>query len=171
MDGRIRFRRATSADAAPLAQGVLDGVADYPQFAPAGWAPPPLEDEVSHLARVLADDRVYCLVAECDGALVGQVSVMPAQQAAHPVDDPGLAHLSNLFVDRTQWGSGLAGELTRAAAEAAREREFRELRLFVAEGQARARRFYEREGWRRLGDAWHDPVPGLRMLEYRLPLA
>lgn len=166
----LRLRRATSEDAPSLARGVIDGVADYPAFAPPDWRPPALADETRHLAAVLADERVHCVIAERDGAVVGQVTVMPAEQAAHPVPDPRLAHLSNLFVDRSEWGSGLAVALTRAAADAARERGFGELRLFVAEGQARARRFYEREGWRPRGDAWHDPVPGLRMLEYRMPL-
>jgi hypothetical protein len=32
---------------------------------------------------------------------------------------------------------------------------------------ARARRFYEREGWRPAGDPHDDPVPGLSMVEYR----
>jgi GNAT superfamily N-acetyltransferase len=168
--GGIRFRRASPRDAAPLARGVLDGIADYAAFAPAGWAPPSLRDETRHLEGVLADEQVVCMVAERDGAVLGQISVMPSRQAAHPTDDPHLAHVSNLFVDRSQWGSGLAGALQRAAAAAARERDFTELRLFVAEGQSRARRFYEREGWRRRGEAWHDPVPGLAMVEYRYEL-
>ena len=73
---------------------------------------------------------------------------MPAARAARPVEDPALGHLRNLFVARAQWGSGLATALLRAAEQDARDRGFTELRLFVAEGQARARRFYEREGWR-----------------------
>jgi GNAT superfamily N-acetyltransferase len=166
----IRFRRATPKDAGPLARGVLDGVADYASFAPPEWSAPSLQAETRHLETVLADEQVYCVLAERGGDLLGQISVMPSEQAAHPTGDPLLAHVSNLFVDRSQWGSGLATALQRAAAEAARERAFTELRLFVAEGQARARRFYEREGWRQRGEAWHDPVPGLAMVEYRYPL-
>ena len=44
------------------------------------------------------------------------------------------------------------------------------MRLFVAAGEARARRFYEREGWLPVGDPFDDPVPGLTMLEYRYTL-
>ena len=83
-------------------------------------------------------------------------------------DNASLAHISNLFVRRDYWGAGLAGDLHQAALEAARERGFTELRLFVATGQARARRFYEREGWLPPGDPFDDPIPGLTMIEYRL---
>jgi hypothetical protein len=41
----------------------------------------------------------------------------------------------------------------------------------VAAGQARARRFYEREGWLPAGDPFDDPTPGLTMIEYRYRLA
>jgi GNAT superfamily N-acetyltransferase len=98
------------------------------------------------------------------------VAVLPARKAGRPVDEPGLAHLRNLFVDRSQWGTGLAAALMRAAVDDARERGFAQMRLFVAEGQARARRFYEREGWRPAGAPFEDPAVGLRMVEYRLRL-
>jgi GNAT superfamily N-acetyltransferase len=163
----LHFRRATVEDVEPLARGVIEGVADYPSFAPAGWTAPELEAEIEHLRESLADDRVWCLVAEADGEIVGQITVLPASRAPHPVDDPALAHLSNLFVRRDHWGAGLARELHAAAIENARERGLRELRLYVAEGQTRARRFYEREGWVVRGEPFDDPVPGLRMVEYR----
>ena len=110
---------------------------------------------------------MWCLVAESDGELVGQITVLPAAAAPHPVDDPTLAHVSNLFVRRDFWGAGLARDLHRAAIDGALERGFKELRLFVAAGQARARRFYEREGWLAAGDEFDDPTPGLTMVEYR----
>jgi GNAT superfamily N-acetyltransferase len=142
-------------------------VEDYPSFAPAGWTAPTLEAEIEHLRASLADDRVCCLVAESGGEIVGQITVLPAARAPHPVADPALAHLSNLFVRRDHWGTGLARELHAAAIDNAREQGFRELRLYVAEGQTRARRFYEREGWAARGEPFDDPVPGLRMVEYR----
>jgi GNAT superfamily N-acetyltransferase len=163
-------RRATPADAPALASSVIDGVADYPAFAPRGWSAPPLEAEVEHLRRALADDHVHCLMVEDDEGVAGQVTVLPAARAPHPVDDPALGHVSNLFVRRDRRGSGLARALHRAAVEDARARGFTALRLFVAEGQARARRFYEREGWRAVGEPFHDPVPGLTMVECRLAL-
>jgi GNAT superfamily N-acetyltransferase len=147
--------------------GVIEGVEDYPSFAPPGWTAPTLAAEVEHLRDSLAHDHVSCLVAESGGEIVGQITLLPAARAPHPVEDSSLGHVSNLFVRREHRGTGLAGALHGAALAEARERGFTELRLFVAEEQARARRFYEREGWRPVGDAFDDPVPGLRMLEYR----
>ena len=132
------FRAAAPADAEELARAVVDGVEDYRSFAPPGWAPPSLAGEIEHLHALLGDEHVWCLLAEADGELVGQVTVLPAARAARPVDDPALAHLSNIFVRRDRWGTGLAGALHTAAVEAARERGFTEMRLFTAAGQARA---------------------------------
>ena len=165
-DAVIRSCRATIADAERLARGVLEGVEDYPAFAPLGWTAPSFEAELEHLREPLADEEVCCLVAESRD-LVGQITVLPAARAPHPVDDASLAHLSNLFVRRDHRGAGLAGDLHRAALEAAGERGFTELRLFVAVGQAREGRFYEREGWLPAGDSFDDPAPGLMMIEYR----
>jgi hypothetical protein len=60
--------------------------------------------------------------------------------------------------------------LLGAGLEAARERGFARMRLFTPEGQARARRFYEREGWRVAGAAFVPPALGLALVEYRLEL-
>jgi GNAT superfamily N-acetyltransferase len=166
----IRLRRATTGDAEPLARGVVEGVEDYPSFAPPGWTAPSFEAELKHVRDTLADPDVCCLMAESEGACVGQITVLPAARAPHPVGEPSLAHISNLFVRRDHWGAGLAADLHRAAVEAASARGFTELRLFVAAGQARARRFYEREGWRQAGEPFDDPTPGLTMIEYRYRL-
>lgn len=168
-DPSIRLRRATIADAEPLARGVIEGVEDYPSFAPPGWTAPSFEAELKHVREALADPDVCCLIAESGGALLGQITVLPAARAPHPVEDVSLAHISNLFVRRDHWGLGLAADLHRAAVEAAGARGFTELRLFVAAGQARARRFYEREGWLPASEpfARHD---GLTFIEYRYRL-
>jgi GNAT superfamily N-acetyltransferase len=113
---------------------------------------------------------VFCLVAEDDAGLAGQVTLLPAARANRPVDEPGLAHLRNLFVRADLWGSGLARTLHAAALDAARERGFSAMRLFSAAGQARARRFYEREGWQCVGEPWHEAGLGLDVVEYRRAL-
>ena len=166
-DTPTSMRRASVGDAEALARCVVAGVADYPAFAPPGWSGPTYEEELAHHRADLRQEHFHCIIAERGGAVVGQITIVPAALAANPVDDPALGHVRNLFVDRAQWGSGLAGRLHRAALAGARERGFTELRLFVAAGQARARAFYEREGWRAAGDPFDDPVPGLLMVEYR----
>jgi GNAT superfamily N-acetyltransferase len=161
------FRTATTSDAERLGRGVVEGFEGYRSFAPPGWAPPSLTTEVELLSRLLGDAEVWCLLAETEGELVGQVGSLPAARAIHPVDDPALAHLRNLFVRPDFWGTGLASTLHAAAIEAARERGFAEMRLFTPADHGRARRFYEREGWVAAGEEFHDPGPDLVLIEYR----
>jgi GNAT superfamily N-acetyltransferase len=169
VDDSIRIRRATTADAEALALGVIEGVEDYPSFAPPDWTAPSFEAELMHAREALADADAYCLVAESESELVGQITLLPAARASRPVEDSSLAHISNLIVRRDHWGGGLASALHRAALAAADARGFTELRLFVATGQARARRFYEREGWRPANEPFARD-DGLTFIEYRYRL-
>jgi GNAT superfamily N-acetyltransferase len=164
------LRPATDADAEALGRGVVEGIEDYREFAPPGWAPPPVSEAVEHARELLDDADAWCEVAELDGRVIGQITILPAANTRVPARERGVGHLSYLMVDRAHWGSGVARALHAAAVEAARERGYAQLRLFAAAGQARARRFYEREGWAQRGEAAYDPIPGLVMTEYRLPL-
>ena len=44
------------------------------------------------------------------------------------------------------------------------------MRLYCAAAQARARRFYEREGWAARGEPFDEPQMGLALVEYRIGL-
>lgn len=167
----VRFRSATPADADALGRSAVAAMAGYRSFAPPGWAPPPLAAETDHTRALLADDQVWCVIAESAGEVVGQISFLPAARSRHAVDDPGLAHLRNLFVREDHWGTGLATELHARAVREARERGFRSMRLFAAADQRRARRFYEREGWAAAGEPHLDPALGLAIVEYRRTLS
>src|SRR5688572_16931124 len=101
------LRRRVRGPAPGRRRGRGRGVADYPSFAPAGWTPPSALDEAEHLRALLADERVWCLVAEAAGEPVGQVTILPASIAARPTDEPGLAHLRNLFVRGEHQGTGV----------------------------------------------------------------
>jgi predicted N-acetyltransferase YhbS len=118
-DDSIRIRRATSADAEAMALGVVEGVEDYPLFAPPGWTAPWFEAELKHVREVLSGTDVCCLVAEAGSELVGQITLLPAVRASLPVADSSLGHIANLIVRRDHWGGGLASALHRAALEAA----------------------------------------------------
>jgi GNAT superfamily N-acetyltransferase len=164
------YRAAHTADAGALARAVIEGFEVYREFAAPGWEPPPVADEIALQRELLADETTWCRLAEVDGRLVGQVTFLPAARAAMAIDEPGLAHLRNLFVDRAYWGSGVARELHAAAVTAARSRGFERMRLFTPARHGRARRFYEREGWQVVGDEFYSEGPSLVIVEYRLPL-
>jgi GNAT superfamily N-acetyltransferase len=60
--------------------------------------------------------------------------------------------LDGLYVVPEQWGTGLAVDLHDRALELVRELESERCHLWVLEANTRARRFYERHGWRENGD-------------------
>jgi GNAT superfamily N-acetyltransferase len=60
--------------------------------------------------------------------------------------------LEGLYVVPEQWGSGLGGSLHDQALELVRELGSTRCRLWVLEENVRARRFYERRGWRENGE-------------------
>lgn len=84
------LRPAVVADAERLARVVIEGFEVYREFAPPGWEPPPAEDEIER-----AEETTWCLLAESEGRVVGQVTFLPAARAALPVGEPKLAHLRN----------------------------------------------------------------------------
>ena len=82
-------------------------------------------------------------VALSDGRLVGVV------QATELLDPPrDLPEITMLYTRREAWGQGIASALLFDGTSWLADRGHRSARLRVVEGQARARRFYEREGWR-----------------------
>ena len=61
--------------------------------------------------------------------------------------------LQGLYVVPGRWGTGLAHALHDRALEEVRALGSRSCRLWVLEDNARARRFYERRGWRENGES------------------
>jgi ribosomal protein S18 acetylase RimI-like enzyme len=82
---------------------------------------------------------------------------------------PGLAHLWQLFVQPEWWGRGVAPLLHDAALAEMRLRGYERARLFTPSSHARARRFYERREWLRVGEQWNDGL-ALVLTEYLIEL-
>ena len=160
----MRVRAATPDDAPAFGALIAAGFASYRAFQPAGWEPPGAAGETARSARRLAQPATWARLALDGGTPAGCVLFEPAPGL------PGVAHLANLFVDPAWWGTGLAARLHGQAVAAMRERGYRTGRLFTPEGQARARRFYEREGWRAAGPPRWEELLGLSLLEYRIAL-
>ena len=168
--GVLTLRPATPADADAMATTVSEGFAFYRTFAPPGWEPPDrLEFAMGIAVRLqLPDMRGW--IAEDDGAVAGHVTWLPAAQARLAVDDPGLAHLEQLFVRRSHWGTRAASTLVdRVKAEAAAA-GFTAVRLATPLEHARALRFYEREGFTPYGEPLTGEPIGLPLIELRAGL-
>ena len=161
------FRRATGDDADELLAIMVEGFEGYRSFAPPDWEP-----EIVEVGRVRARIEApgtWTLVAEDGGAIAGHVSFLPSDDSGHPDPEPDLAHLWQLFARPAYWGTGLATELMARAFGACRDAGFVRMRLFTPAQQARARRFYEREGWRAVRE-FDDARLGLPLAEYRITL-
>jgi GNAT superfamily N-acetyltransferase len=163
-----RLRRGVPGDAALLEAIAGEAFAGYRSFAPEGWEPPARgSDIIATIGERLADPTMWCRLAELEGDPAGHVGFLASERTARPDPAPDLAHLWHLFVRPPYWGSGLATRLHALAVEEAARQGYTVMRLHTPSGQARARRFYEREGWWATATHAADPVLGLETVEYR----
>lgn len=113
------------------------------------------------MAARAASEVARWLVAVEHGERVGYVELAPPDE------------LAAIYVAPAHWGTGVARALHAAAIDHLRACGAAAAHLWVLEGNARARRFYEREGWR-LAEG-RRPLPfravELALVRYRRPLA
>ncbi|MGM9473011.1 GNAT family N-acetyltransferase [Pseudarthrobacter sp. YS3] len=152
------IRKATADDAGPLA--ALAAVT-FPLACPPSASP---EDIAAHLANTLserhfrsylADPAVTILVIDSDGGLRGYSLLVN-----RPAEDPDVAsaltvlpsvELSKCYVHPEHHGLGAAAELMHASLEAAAGTGAAGVWLGVNSQNARAIRFYEKSGFRKVG--------------------
>jgi ribosomal protein S18 acetylase RimI-like enzyme len=102
-------------------------------------------------------------VAEDEGRVVGFVSVGASRHAE------GEGELYAIYVLPEAWGLGAAPALLRPAVEALRAAYPTSI-LWVLDDNPRARRFYEREGWRPDGGTQTEEFLGVPVTEVRYRL-
>lgn len=96
--------------------------------------------------EALADESARVVVAEDGGTIIGVASAREGW-------------VDGLYVVPEAWGSGVAGRLHDEALRLLAADGATSARLWVLEDNARARRFYERRGWRRDGSERVVPFP------------
>ena len=165
----LDIRIAVPDDASALAGTTRLGFESYHVWAPEGWQPPPHNLELRSIRERLRQATTWCAMAvEDSGEPAGHVGITHAAERERPhVRIPGRAHLWMLFVRPPWWGSGLAVRLHRLGLEEAARRDYDAIRLYTPFGAARARAFYEREGWELASRAFAEPLLGLDLVEYR----
>lgn len=92
---------------------------------------------------ITAPTSVVLIAVDSTGQVVG---VVQADEELPPPRD--LPEVTMLYVDPDVWGSPVAAELLRAAERWITSQGHVSARTRVVEVHHRARRFYEREGWR-----------------------
>ncbi len=102
------------------------------------------------LTAELAQPGAAVFLAEAEGELVGYVQLRGGEA---PAGVPGrrAAEIGRLYVDQRQFGRGVAALLLACALEEAQAGGADTAWLVVWTENARARRFYEKHGFRRIG--------------------
>jgi ribosomal protein S18 acetylase RimI-like enzyme len=175
--GEIVVRDATISDAQAIAEAHITAW----QVAYRGIMPDRYLDELSadiagqvrrRRVHIAAPDepRVFNLVAEDDGAVIGWLAAGPSRD-----DDRHEAEgeIWAVYVHPDSWRAGAGGALMTAAIERLVDEGYAEATLWVFEDNTRARRFYERYGWRTDGATEIFERGGGQAVEirYRRPLA
>ena len=129
--GDIHVRTWKVAYAGILPDGLLDAL--DPTIQAARWS-----------RAIRSGARTRLLVAERDGRIVGFAAYGP-----HREPDLGAeaGELYAIYVAPEAWGTGAGRALIRAVADGLRAAGHRVGILKVLDANARARAFYEREGW------------------------
>jgi GNAT superfamily N-acetyltransferase len=143
----IALRDAGAREATALA-GVQEraSVAALPHIFPPEQYPYPRDAISERWKEALADPGAHVVVAEAQGEVVG-VAYVEGEW------------LNGLYVVPEQWGTGVAAMLHDRALEIVRGLGPVHCHLWVLEGNTRARRFYERRGWRENGQTRVVPFP------------
>jgi GNAT superfamily N-acetyltransferase len=167
----LPIRRATPGDATALAETTRLGFESYRSWNPPGWQPPPHGLEIRSIRTRLERPETWCVIAEAPDGPAGHVGFVAAQDPGPPpAPIPGRAHLWMLFLRPPWWGTGLARRLHALALEEAAARGYRTMQLVTPTGQARARAFYEREGWRAAPPPFAEPMLDLWLIRYEREL-
>ncbi|MFN2465681.1 MAG: N-acetyltransferase family protein [Candidatus Dormibacteria bacterium] len=127
-----------------------------------------LESWRAHFFGARRDTR--CFVAEVEGRVIG----FSGAGGADPSEQLGqdVAELHTIYVDDAHHGRGVGRRLMEAVLDYLRGEGYREVILWVLEGNDRARRFYEAGGWQPDGatgsDCWG--ASSVARVRYRLTL-
>ena len=159
----VTTRRARPADAETLVRTARLGVDTWRAFAPPGWTPYPCDQHVARLREVLLRPGAWSLLAFVAGEPAGHATMIPGAW-----DQPRSVILTALFVRPAWWGTGLAAALHDAFLDHARAAAYPFAWLVTPAGNVRARRFYERRGWR--ADTLLGDDRGLPIVVYGRPL-
>ena len=114
------------------------------------------EDRIASYTLGSTDpDTPSTMVAEIDGVIRGFVTTGPCPDP----EGTGWGEVLALHVDPGSWGHGIGRRLISDARAALSDRGFAQAVLWVLAGNARAKRFYEADGWRpddgrRSREAW-----------------
>jgi GNAT superfamily N-acetyltransferase len=165
-----QVRRADVADAAQIA---LVHVRSW-QAAYRGLLPQGLLDQLDPEARAGRWQRILreldwsaagAHVSVLDGQVCGFAHFGPSRDAAD--ERRRVGEVVAIYLLPEAWGRGLGRDLMASALSGLAAAGYGSAMLWVLDGNARARRFYARGGWREDGGVKQDEILGARVTEVR----
>ena len=154
----VTVHRATSGDAALLHELAA---ATFALACPPGTQQTAIDDFIARnlsetsFTGYLADPARELFIARVDGAPAGYTMLIYGEptdtDVATSITVRPTAELSKVYVLAGHHGTGLASTLVNVTVEAARDREVAGVWLGVNEENAKANRFYEKQGFARVG--------------------
>jgi len=159
------IREATPDDVGALAavQSAASTLG-YAGIFDAGVTPPSMERFTMRWATLIDRPRSWIGVLEEDGEVVAGIALQPSPDPDLEGQDAG--EICSFYVHPRHWGERRGRGLFDQALEEADALGFRQQRLWVLEGNVRARRLYARDGWEPDG-ATREVEPGVREIRYR----
>lgn len=133
-----------------------------------GYGSPGYEPALRDVAG--RDASAQVLVAVVDDRVVGAVTVATRGGAWAERAAAGEAEIRMLVVDPDARGAGIGEALVQACIAQARQEACTVLRLSTEPTMTTAHRLYERLGFTRTPSHDWEPVPGVALLGYALPL-
>ncbi len=144
-----------------------DEVRENPDLGMTLGETPPTEDEeidwFAGLYRRVRKGQTIVVIGEVDGRAVGMVSIAPGPLGG-PRSENAHVGILGVLVDRRYRGQGIGEAMLVRALELARER-FEIVRLIVFSANVRAKRLYERLGFRTNGRLEREVKRGGRYLD------
>ncbi|XBH20512.1 GNAT family N-acetyltransferase [Jonesiaceae bacterium BS-20] len=161
---QIKIRPATPADAATIAQIHVDSWRQaYARYVPQTYLD---SIEVSERQKmwsdVLAQPSTKVFMAETAGRALGFASVGPAKDEDA---EPGDLTLYTMYLNQESWGLGVARRLMKHVDNLITEDV--EMTLWVFAENTRARKFYERNGFKHDGVERLESFSGEYLTEMR----
>ena len=179
MSGMVRIRPARAADGPPIARiRAATWRAVYPGLIPeqtlAERTDPVAVEREGEWRSAHSMDGV--LVAEANGdALVGFAVFGPERDEGYQLGQPqteapehGRGELYAIYVLPGHWNTGAGRALLDGVLGLAAKQDYNDVSLWVLEANARARRFYEKAGFRLTGESGVlGGLRGLTQVRYR----
>jgi ribosomal protein S18 acetylase RimI-like enzyme len=114
-----------------------------------------IQKHCSRWARVLAnpefENTTLLVVLEHQQQIIGFAHFGPSGNELSSYDLSGRAELYSFYVRPARWGTGAASVLMQQVIELLKRRGEKAVYLYTAAGTPRARRFYEKSGFRETG--------------------